>query len=207
MSFEIYLIMCLIGGILIINGLRKMRRRDLFIQIPLVGWVLVFLTFVFQLFQLDLFFNDVQDSWILYIFLLIMGIAAVVLFIKAIQREMNQTRIRIHNMAPEEVEEMVIAQLQEKEVDYRVEDGDGKRRIFTFPLSEGEIILESDYFSKNHQLINFHHISEIPSCREIIEDIQEESERRERPLPLTLGVSDLLIGGMILLTGIFLIQL
>ncbi len=205
LSFEIYLIMCVIGAILMINGLRKIRRRDLYTQSPLVGWLLVFGTFVFQLFQLDLFVNDLQGSWFLYGLLVIFGIATVGLFIRSLRREMNQTRIRIHNMDPEEAEEIVIAQLHEKEVDYSVETGGGKRRIYTFPIFKGEIILESDYFSKNHQLINFQQISEIPMGRKIIEDIKEESEKQERPLSIILGIPELFIGGTIFLTGLFLI--
>ena len=58
-----------------------------------------------------------------------------------------------------------------------------------------------------NQLINFQQISEIPLGREIIEDIKEESERRERPHSMVLGIPDLLIGVTIFLTGIFLFQM
>jgi len=207
LSIEIYIGMCLIGGILMINGLRKIRRRDLFTSSPLVGWMMVFGTFALQLSQLDLFVNDLQGSWFLYMVLGIGAIVTLALFVRSIRREMNQTKLRLHNMEPKEAEEMIVIQLEEKEVDYSVETGGGKRRIFSFPIFSGEIILESDYFSKNHQMINFQQISEIPLGREIIEDIKEESEKRERPLSMIIGVPDLLIGGTIFLMGIFLIQL
>ncbi|NBG87737.1 hypothetical protein [Isachenkonia alkalipeptolytica] len=207
MSFEIYLIICVIGLILMMNGFRKIRRRDLYTQSPLAGWLIVFATFVFQLFQLELFVNDLQGSWFLYGLLAILGIATVGLFIRALRREMNQTRIRIHNMEPKEAEEMVIAQLEEKEVDYSLETGGGKRRIYSFPIFKGQIILESDYISKNHQLISFQQISEIPMGREIIEDLKEESEKRERPLSMILGIPDLFMGGLFFVTGIILTQI
>ena len=207
MSFEIYLIICVIGLILMMNGFRKIRRRDLYTQSPLAGWLIVFATFVFQLFQLELFVNDLQGSWFLYGLLAILGIATVGLFIRALRREMNQTRIRIHNMEPKEAEEMVIAQLEEKEVDYSLETGGGKRRIYSFPIFKGQIILESDYISKNHQLISFQQISEIPMGREIIEDLKEESEKRERPLSMILGIPDLFMGGLFFVTGIILTQM
>ena len=207
MSFEIYLIICVIGLILMMNGFRKIRRRDLYTQSPLAGWLIVFATFVFQLFQLELFVNDLQGSWFLYGLLAILGIATVGLFIRALRREMNQTRIRIHNMEPKEAEEMVIAQLEEKEVDYSLETGGGKRRIYSFPIFKGQIILESDYISKNHQLISFQQISEIPMGREIIEDFKEESEKRERPLSMILGIPDLFMGGLFFVTGIILTQM
>ncbi len=206
LSIEIYLVMCLVGGILIMNGFRKIRRRDLFASSPLVGWIMVFGTFALQLYQLDLFGHDLHGSWLLYTVLIIGTIVILILFVRAIRREMNRTRLRIHNMEPLEAEEMVVAQLEEKEVDYSVETGGGKRRIFSFPIFSGEIILESDYFSKNHQLISFQEISEIPLGREIIEDIKEESEKRDRPLSMMIGVPDLFIGGTIFLMGVFLMQ-
>ncbi len=62
MNIEWYLIICVVGGVLMINGLRKLRRRDLFTPSPLVGWLFVLGTFAFQLFQLDLFVNDLHGS-------------------------------------------------------------------------------------------------------------------------------------------------
>ncbi len=203
---DLYIILFFGGGILIVNGIRKRQRKDLFLH-GSISWILIaFLSLLPLLYNLERRMEfPMRTVDMVFIGVVIVGF--IITMITRFRQEMTQKKMNIHNMTTDEVEKIIQEGLEKYNVDYKYEKAAGKRGIFNFPDSKAEIEVHSHYITAEHQRVTFSKTNQIPRFEDIFDGLNEESEKRERPISKSLGLLDIAFGSSLLILGVYVMQL